>query len=133
MDRRQYLKALTAASLALPRLQGFAAEKVSFRPAICAYSFRDQLKTGSFTYAGLIRMAADLGVDGIDLTTYWLPDTNDETLFALKKLAYRNAISIYTIGIRARMAQPTPELQSAEVEPGPQMAGLSRSGWAPRT
>ena len=61
-------------------------------------------------------MAADLGADGVDLTTYWLSDTKDETLFALKKLAYRCGVSIYTIGIRARMAQPTPELQSAEVE-----------------
>lgn len=68
------------------------------------------------TYADVIRMAADLGADGVDLTTYWLADTNDETLFALKKLAYRSAISIYTIGIRARMAQPTPELQAAEVQ-----------------
>ena len=68
------------------------------------------------SYADVIRMAADLGADGVDLTTYWLPDTSDETLFALKKLAYRSAVSIYTIGIRARMAQPTPELQSTEVD-----------------
>ncbi|HUS06580.1 MAG TPA: sugar phosphate isomerase/epimerase family protein, partial [Bryobacteraceae bacterium] len=34
----------------------------------------------------------------------------------LKKLAYQSAVSIYTIGIRARMAQPTAELQAAEVK-----------------
>jgi sugar phosphate isomerase/epimerase len=115
MDRRQSLKTLAAAAMAAPRLRGFAAGG-RFHPAICAYSFRDQLKDGSFTYADLIRMAADLGADGVDLTTYWLPDTKDETLFALKKLAYRCGVSIYTIGIRARMAQPTPELRNAEVE-----------------
>lgn len=87
-----------------------------FRPAICAYSFRNQLKDKTMTYADLIRMAADLRADGVDLTTYWLPDTSDETLFALKRLAYRSAVSIYTIGIRARLAQPTAELQAAEVE-----------------
>jgi L-ribulose-5-phosphate 3-epimerase len=116
MNRRQSLKSLAAVALAAPRLSGFAAVKGRFHPAICAYSFRDQLKDGSFTYADLIRMAADLGADGVDLTTYWLPDTKDETLFALKKLAYRCGVSIYTIGIRARMAQPTAELQTAEVE-----------------
>jgi sugar phosphate isomerase/epimerase len=116
MNRRHYLKTLGAAALTLPRLRGFAPAQGRFRPAICAYSFRDKLKDGSFTYADLIRMAADLGADGVDLTTYWLPDTQDETLFALKKLAYRSGISIYTIGIRARMAQPTPELQAAELE-----------------
>jgi sugar phosphate isomerase/epimerase len=68
------------------------------------------------TYADLIRKASDLRADGVDLTTYWLPDTSDETLYALKRLAYRAGIEIYTIGIRARMAQPTPELQAKEVE-----------------
>jgi sugar phosphate isomerase/epimerase len=115
MNRRQSLRAI-AAGVVAPQLRAFAPARGRFRPAICAYSFRDQLKGGSFTYADLIRMAADLGADGIDLTTYWLPDTTDETLFALKKLAYRSGVSIYTIGVRARMAQPTPELQSAEVE-----------------
>ena len=68
------------------------------------------------TYADLIRMAAGLGADGIDLTTYWLPDTTDETLYPLKRLAYRSGIDIYKIGIRARMAQPTAELRAAEVD-----------------
>jgi L-ribulose-5-phosphate 3-epimerase len=120
MNRRQSLKALAAAALALPQAlpqKGAAGEsKGRFRPALCAYSFRNQLKDGSLTYAGLIDMAAGLGADGVDLTTYWLPDTDDRTLFPLKKLAYRSGIAIYTIGIRARMAQPTPELRAAEVE-----------------
>ena len=117
MLRRDYLKTFTtAAALAVPQLSIASQNKARFRPAICAYSFRDQLKSGSMTYADLIRMAADLGVDGVDLTTYWLPDTSDQTLLPLKKLAYRSAIAIYTIGIGANMAQPTPELQAKEVE-----------------
>jgi len=107
---------MTAAAIALPGATAATSGKGRFRSAICAYSFRDQLKAGSMTYADLIRMAADLGADGVDLTAYWLPDTSDQTLFPLKKLAYRSAVSIYTIGIGARMAQPTPELQAAEVE-----------------
>ena len=87
-----------------------------FRSAICAYSFRNQLKDKAMTYEDVIRLAAELQADGVDMTTYWLPDTNDDTLFALKRLAYRSAIEIYTIGVRARMAQPTAELQAAEVE-----------------
>jgi len=115
MNRRDCFRTLTAAAMALPATAA-GDSKGRFRSAICAYSFRDQLKAGSMTYADLIRMAADLGADGVDLTTYWLPDTSDQTLFPLKKLAYKSAVSIYTIGIGARMAQPTPELQAAEVE-----------------
>jgi L-ribulose-5-phosphate 3-epimerase len=118
MHRRQYLQTLAAAAAALtagaPRAR--AAGKARFRPAICAYSFRNQLKAGTMTYADIIRMVADLGADGIDLTTYWFADTNDETLFALKKLAYRSSVAIYTIGVRVRLAQPTAALQAAELE-----------------
>ena len=116
MNRRDCLRTLTAAAMALPGATAAGDSKGRFRSAICAYSFRDQLKAGSMTYADLIRMAADLGADGVDLTAYWLPDTSDQTLFPLKKLAYKSAVSIYTIGIGARMAQPTPEIQAAEVE-----------------
>ena len=115
MHRRDYLKTLAAATAALPRVTIASESKGRFRPAICAYSFRNQLKDGSMTYADLIRMAADLGADGVDLTTYWLSDTSDQTLFPLKKLAYRSGIAIYTIGIGASMAQPTPELRATEV------------------
>jgi sugar phosphate isomerase/epimerase len=116
MHRRDYIKTLAAATLALPRASAASDHKGRFRPAICAYSFRNQLKSGSMTYADLIRMAADLGADGVDLTAYWLSDTSDQVLFPLKKLAYRSAIAIYTIGTGARMAQPTPELRAVEVE-----------------
>jgi len=113
-SRRECFKLLATAPLIV---SGAAAAEVPalFRPAICAYSFRNELKSRTMTYADVIRMAADTACDGVDLTSYWLPDTNDETLFALKKLAYRLPVSIYSIGIRARMAQPSPELQAAEV------------------
>jgi L-ribulose-5-phosphate 3-epimerase len=116
MHRRDYIKTVTAVALGLPHLRAASETKGRFRPAICAYSFRNQLKKGSMTYADLIRMAADLGVDGVDMTAYWLHDTTGETLFPLKKLAYHSGVTIYTIGIGARLARPTPELQAAEVE-----------------
>ncbi len=124
MRRRDCLKLISAATLASP-LSRAAAVKGRFRPAICAYSFRTQLAAKSMTYADVIRMAADLGADGVDLTTYWLGDSGDEALFALKKLAYRSSIAIYTIGIRARMAQPTADLQAAEVEKVRQWLGAA--------
>jgi L-ribulose-5-phosphate 3-epimerase len=107
--------AMGAAGVAAGKLYGWAPDTGRFRAAICAYSFRKGLEDKSFTYADLIRMAADLGADGIDFTTYWLPDTSDLTLFALRRLAYRSGVALYTIGVRARMAQPTAELQAAEV------------------
>src|SRR6476469_7163901 len=96
MRRREYLKTLGLAPLALSPASAATTSGGRFRPAICAYSFRNQLKDKSMTYADLIRMAADLGADGIDLTTYWLADTNDDTLYALKRQAYHSAVELYT-------------------------------------
>jgi len=108
--------AMGAAGVTARGVHGWAPESGRFRTAVCAYSFRKGLQDKSFTYADLIRMVAELGADGIDLTTYWLPDISDQTLFGLKRLAYRSGVALYSIGIRAHMAQPTPELQAAEVE-----------------
>src|SRR5450755_3239555 len=116
MKRRTFLGTAAGGGLALPGPVAGADANGCFRPAICAYSFRDQLKAGSMTYADLIHVAADVGADGIDLTVYWLPDTSDQTLYPLKRLAYRSSVAIYTIGINATMAQPTPELRAAEIE-----------------
>jgi len=116
MRRRDYFKTVAGAALAASASTARAAGKGRFHPAICAYSFRNQLKAGTMTYADIIRMAADTGADGVDMTVYWLADTNDATLFDLKRLAFRSGISIYNIGVRVRLAQPTPQLQAAELE-----------------
>jgi sugar phosphate isomerase/epimerase len=44
-------------------------------------------------------------VDGLDLTVYWL-DTSNATLLPLRRLAYRNAIEIYSISVRTEMCKP---------------------------
>jgi len=68
------------------------------------------------SYADLIRMAADTGADGVDLTAYWLRDTSNETLFPLKNLAHRSGVALYNIGVGISLAQPTAALRAAEVE-----------------
>src|SRR5512146_1921543 len=116
MRRRDLFRTIGGAALAAGVSTLKAAGKGRFHPAICAYSFRNQLKAGTMTYADIIRMAAETGADGVDLTTYWLADTKDETLYALRKLAFRSGIAIYNIGVRVRLAQPTAESQAAELE-----------------
>ncbi|MGD0777249.1 MAG: sugar phosphate isomerase/epimerase family protein [Candidatus Solibacter sp.] len=118
MNRRDWLKKLplAAAGAMFPAavtqpLPG----KPRLRTAVCAYSFRDELAKGTMTYDDLIRLAADLGVDGLDLTVYWLPQNpTNEYLFSLRRLAFRYGIDIYSIGTRVQMCQPTPELREAE-------------------
>lgn len=68
------------------------------------------------TYESLIRYVSDLGLDGLDTTVYWFPDTSDQFLAGLRRTAYKNAVNLYSIAVRIRLAQPTTELRDAEFE-----------------
>lgn len=68
------------------------------------------------SYEALIRYVADLGLEGLDTTVYWFPDTSDQFLASLRRTAYKNAVSLYSIAARVNLCQPTPERQRAEVE-----------------
>jgi sugar phosphate isomerase/epimerase len=81
-----------------------------------AYSYRKELAAKSLTYESLIQRIADWGLDGLDCTVYWFPDTSAEFLSSLRKTAFKNGVQIYNAGVRVQLSQPTPELQRAEFE-----------------
>jgi len=115
MKRRDLFRTLPA--LAAAGVPGTAAApgQGRLRSAICAYTFRDALKAGTMTYDDLVRMAVEFGIDGIDMTVYWFPNTSPGFLLPLKRLAYHSAVVIYSIAVRTEMTQPTPELQQKEL------------------
>ncbi len=119
MNRRDVLKQIPIAACWLTAGSNAAAapqqKKARLRTSICAYSFRGELAKKTMSYEDLVRLAAELGVDGLDLTTYWFPSNGDDFLLPLKLLSYRSGVDIYSIGIRTNMCRPTPELQDAEV------------------
>ncbi len=117
MTRRELLKSLPASVAVSSRLQAKAqATTGRLHSGIVAYSFRKNFANRAMTYEDLIHFAADSGLDGIDTTAYWFPDTSPAFLAGLRTAAYRNAIQLYSLGVRVRLCQPTPELQSAEIE-----------------
>jgi len=116
MNRRDLLKTFPALAAAAPsQFAAAAGAKGRLRSAICAYTFRDALKANTMTYDDLVKLCVDYDLDGIDMTVYWFPDTSDAFLLPLKRLAYRNAVEIYSIAVRTEMTQPTPELQQKEL------------------
>lgn len=118
MNRRDLLK--TAPALAAVSQWNAAAAQADFkgrlRPGVVAYSYRYELEARKLTYEDVIRMAADMGFEGLDTTVYWFPDTSSQYLAGLRRTAHKNGISLYSIAVRVRLSQPTPELQAAEVE-----------------
>ena len=125
MNRRSFLAATGAAvaAAASPATsRAFAASgrqtasaKPRFRTGLVAYSYRQALQAKTMTYEDLIRIAVETGIDGIDLTVYWLSATTDDVVLPLRRLAYRNRVEIYSIGTRVRLAQPAPELREKEL------------------
>ncbi|MDQ6700689.1 MAG: sugar phosphate isomerase/epimerase [Acidobacteriota bacterium] len=115
MNRRQLLQAIPALSAAT-HLRGQSESKCRLRAGLVAYSFRKQFEAKTMTYEALIRYVSDLGLDGLDTTVYWFPDTSNQFLASLRRTAYKNAVNLYSVAVRARLCQPTPELQTTEVE-----------------
>lgn len=119
MTRRSLIQlaaATPALATALPLTAApAAAKKARLRSAICAYSYRDALAKKTLTYPDLVRIAVDNQIDGLDLTVYWFPSTEDSFLLPLKALAYRNGVEIYSISVRSDMCRPTPEQREKEL------------------
>lgn len=114
MTRRQLLSSAPILGLSVPLL----AQKTEcrLRAGLVAYSMRKELKSGELSYEKLIHMVADLGLTGLDTTVYWFPDTTDQYLAYLRRTAYRNGVSLYSVSARVHLCQPTRELQDAEVQ-----------------
>jgi sugar phosphate isomerase/epimerase len=125
VNRRSFLTAagaLAAAAAAPAKFliaaapaQTASTPKPRFRTGLVAYSYRQALQAKTMTYEDLIRIAVDTGIDGIDMTVYWMPATTDDFVLPLRRFAYKNRVEIYSIGTRVRLAQPTSELQEKEL------------------
>jgi sugar phosphate isomerase/epimerase len=72
-----------------------------------AYSYRELLEPGKMTLEDFILKAADLRLDGVDMTVYYLKSTEPEYLDSLRQLAFKNAIPFSGAACNATMVQPT--------------------------
>src|SRR6266700_4701345 len=119
MKRRDLIKgapALVAAAQLSTQLKAQPKFTGRLRPGLVAYTYRYQLEAKKLSYEDVIRMVADFGLEGLDTTVYWFPDTTNQYLASLRRTAYKNGISLYSVATRVRLCQPTEELQLAEVE-----------------
>ena len=111
IDRRALLGGIPLLGMGAPLLAGNRSEdmfgnRARLKPAICAYSYRKELADKSLTYSDLVRISVDHDVDGLDLTVYWFPNTEDSFLMPLRRLAYINGVEIYSISVRTNLCQP---------------------------
>jgi sugar phosphate isomerase/epimerase len=67
------------------------------------------------TYEDIVTKAVEWNVDGLDLTVYWLPNTDPAWLHHLRRHAYRNGVEIYSISVRTELTRSSPEDRTAQV------------------
>jgi len=119
MNRRNFLLTSAAAGAAAPSLTSAAAaapaRHARLKPALCVYSFREDLIKKNLTYEDLIRKCVDWDIDGLDATVYWFPSTDAAWLLSLKRLAYRMGIEIYSIAVRTELTKPDQAARDKEV------------------
>ncbi|GAB4364906.1 MAG: hypothetical protein OHK0021_08670 [Bryobacter sp.] len=109
MKRRTFLASATSVAAFAVTPISAAPLKARLRPALCAYSFRKELQAGTLKYTDLVRIAAENDLDGLDLTVYWFPHTENSFLIPLKRAAFEAGIELYSISIRTILTQPPGE------------------------
>lgn len=109
LRRREFLASSVAASVAMPGTAGAQPAppgRARLLPGCCAYSYGKYLKAGSMTMEDFIVKAVELGVLGVEITTYWLKSTEPDHLATLRRFAHQQGMPISGLSIGAQMCEP---------------------------
>ncbi len=125
LQRRDFLKTASVAAMStlgfsLSPIAASPDNSVASRPRLlagcCAYSYRKYLEKGKMSMEGFILKGVELGVQGVDMTTYWLKSTEPVYLAGLRRVAYRNGMPFSGAAIGTNMCQPDAEKRKEELE-----------------
>src|SRR5947208_1745673 len=112
--RRKFIKAATLASAtslawklnaAVQPAEKQVVHHTRLLPGCCAYSYSSYLAKGTMTMEDFILKAVELGVAGVDITTYWLKSTEPSYLASLRTFAYRHGMPFSGLAIGADLCQ----------------------------
>jgi len=119
MNRRHLLAGIAAAPL-------FAGHELKRRPGtrvkigLNAYSFNKPLMAGTMKLPDVIDYCAQQQIDGVDLTGYYFPGypnvPSDEYLYALKRTAFLNGVTITGTGVRNDFALTDPSSRQGHIQ-----------------
>src|SRR4051794_10512793 len=103
MQRRTFLSLAAASAASLPA-QIHRRSATHIKVGLNAYSFNRPLTAGTMKLDDVIDYCAAQNIDGVDLTGYYFPGypavPPDDFLYAIKKRAYLNGVTISGTGVR---------------------------------
>ncbi len=85
------------------------------RIGCCAYSYRKYLESGEMTMEGFIDTAAGMGLDGVELTSYYFPKTDLDYLHGLKKRCLELGLDVAGAAVGSKFTLAAPEERAAQV------------------
>jgi sugar phosphate isomerase/epimerase len=81
-----------------------------------AYSYRKYLSSGEMTLEGFLDKAVEIGLECVDLTSYYFPKTDTEYLNHIKKYAYLKGLDITGTAVGNRFTFAEPEKRAEAVQ-----------------
>jgi sugar phosphate isomerase/epimerase len=75
------------------------------RIGCCAYSFRDRLTAGELSFVGFLDIAAEMGFEGVEITSYYVSDTSPEALRRLKRECFTRGLEITGVAVGTNFCQ----------------------------
>lgn len=125
--RRTFLRNLALAPLIVSssKLIAFsnpkpAIKKKRLQYSINAYSFNSMLRSGEMTFFDMMKFAAEIGMDAIDITGYYFSSypnaPKNSELFTLKRKALELGLDIAWTGVRNNFVTPDASTRKKDVE-----------------
>jgi len=94
----------------------FNNEEAAMKVGSTAYSYRKYLTSGEMTLEGFLDKAVEIGLECVDLTSYYFPATDTEYLNRIKKLAYLKGLDITGTAVGNRFTHAEPEKRAEAVQ-----------------
>lgn len=86
------------------------------RLGCCAYSYRELLTTRRMSLADFIQTCAEMGLDGVELTAYYFPNTERTTLNEVKRACFHLGMHISGTAVGNNFTAADPAKRREQVE-----------------
>jgi sugar phosphate isomerase/epimerase len=81
----------------------------------CAYSYRKELQGGEMTLPEFVETARAIGLDAVELTSYYFPDTEPATLHDLKRHVFQQGLAVSGTAVGGAFTEPDPKKLEAHI------------------
>lgn len=86
------------------------------RLGCAAYSYRNYLQSHRMTLESFVQRAAEMGLNGVELTDFYFPSTEDAYLMSLKRTVYLHGLDLFAAAVHNNFCQPDAAKRAEQVD-----------------